>query len=281
MEKIRIITDSGSDLTAPHPANLTVLPLTIRFGSEEFQDGVTINHREFFERLAASKELPTTSLISPAAFEEAYDAAAEAGETVIAILLSSKLSGTYQSGLLAAEGREHVHVIDSLGATLGQRILVEYALRLIDEGKSVQEIIAAVESAKSRVRLMGVPDTLEYLHKGGRISKTVALVGGALAIKPVLALVDGVVIMIGKARGSKNVDNYLIQEIKKCNGVDFSMPFALGYTGLSDAALQRYIADSRELWEGNVTELPICTVGATIGTHLGPDAIAVAFFGND
>lgn len=281
MEKIRIITDSGSDLTAPHPANLTVLPLTIHFGDEEYLDGVTINHKQFFEKLAVSRELPKTSLISPAAFEEAYDAAAEAGETVIAILLSSKLSGTYQSGVLAAEGRDNVFVVDSLGATIGQRILVEYALRLVEQGKSAKEIIDEIEKAKYRVRLMGVPDTLEYLHKGGRISRTVAIVGGALAIKPVLALVEGVVLMIGKARGSKNVDNYLIQEIKKANGVDFSMPYCLGYTGLSDAALKRYIEDSREIWQEHTDSLPICTVGATIGTHLGPNAIAVAFFGND
>lgn len=280
MERIRIITDSASEITRPFPVNLTVMPLTIHFGDEEFRDGVDITHREFFEKLANCSELPKTSLVSPAAFEAAFDEAAAAGETVIALLLSSRLSGTYQSAVIAAEGRENVYVVDTYNATIGLQILVKYALRLVDEGKSAKEIVAAIEEVKPRVRVMGVPETLEYLRRGGRISKTVAFVGGVLAIKPVLALVDGEVIMIGKARGAKNVDNYLIQEIKKSNGVDFSMPLCLGYTGLSDDALQRYIQDSSELWEGKIDKLPISTVGATIGTHIGPNAIVVAFFAN-
>lgn len=280
MEKVRIITDSGSDITAPFPANLTVLPLTIRFGDQEYRDGVDIDHKMFYEKLTSGKELPSTSLISPGDFEAAYDQAEAAGESVVAIILSSKLSGTWQSACLAADGRENVHVVDSVNATLGEQILVRYALRLADEGKSAAEIVSCLEAAKSRIVLMGLPDTLEYLHRGGRISKTVAVLGGALSIKPVLKLVDGVVIMIGKARGSKNGNNYLIQEVKK-NGIDFTMPFCLGYTGLDDSQLRRYIADSRELWEGNADTLPITTVGATIGTHVGPNAIVLSYFGKE
>ena len=279
MEKIRIITDSGCDLVAPFPPNLTVIPLTIHFGSEEYRDGETIDHRTFYEKLTSGTQLPTTSLIPPGEFEQAYDRAQENGETVIAIVLSSKLSGTYQSAALAADGRENVYVVDSLNATLGEQILVKYALQLVDRGLSAGEILAELERAKSHVNLMGLPDTLEYLHRGGRVSKTVAVLGGALAIKPVLRLVDGEVVMIGKARGSKNGNNYLIQEVNK-SGVDFTKPLCLGYTGLSDELLQRYIADSRQLWEGKVDKLPISTVGATIGTHVGPGAVVVAFFDN-
>ena len=277
MEKIRIITDSGSDICAPFPQNLTVVPLTIHFGSEEYRDGETIDHRTFYEKLTSGKELPTTSLIPPGEFEQAFQKAEAAGETVIAILLSSKLSGTYQSAVLAADGCDHVHVVDSMNATLGEQILVKYALQLVEQGLSAAGIVAELERAKSHVNLMGVPDTLEYLHRGGRISKTVAVLGGALSIKPVLRLVDGEVIMIGKARGSKNGNNYLIQEVTK-SGVDYTKPICLGYTGLSDELLQRYIADSRQLWEGKVDTLPISTVGATIGTHVGPGAVVVAFF---
>lgn len=279
MEKIRIITDSGSDICAPFPQNLTVVPLTIHFGPEEYRDGETIDHGTFYEKLTSGKELPTTSLIPPGEFEQTFQKAEAAGETVIAILLSSKLSGTYQSAVLAADGCDHVHVVDSMNATLGEQILVKYALRLVEQGLSAAEIVTALERAKSHVNLMGVPDTLEYLHRGGRISKTVAVLGGALSIKPVLRLVDGEVIMIGKARGSKNGNNYLIQEVTK-SGVDYTKPICLGYTGLSDELLQRYIADSRQLWEGKVDTLPISTVGATIGTHVGPGAVVVAFFDN-
>ena len=279
MEKIRIITDSGSDLCPPFHPNLTVMPLTIHFDQEEYRDGETIDHRTFYEKLINGKELPTTSLIPPGEFAEAFDRARENGETVIAILLSSKLSGTYQSAILAADGREDVYVVDSLNATLGEQILVKYALRLVAQGLAAAEIVAELERSKSHVNLMGLPDTLEYLHRGGRVSKTVAVLGGALSIKPVLRLVDGVVVMIGKARGSKNGNNYLIQEVNK-SGVDFSKPLCLGYTGLSDELLQRYIQDSRQLWEGKIDQLPISTVGATIGTHVGPGAVVVAFFDN-
>ena len=279
MEKLRIITDSGSDFCQPFPENLTVIPLTIHFGEEEYRDGETIDHKTFYEKLISGKELPTTSLIPPGEFESAFKKASENGETVIAIVLSSKLSGTYQSAALAADGFDNVYVVDSMNATIGEQILVKYALQMVEKGMSASEIVAELERAKSHVNLMGVPDTLEYLHRGGRVSKTVAVLGGALSIKPVLRLVDGVVVMIGKARGSKNGNNYLIQEVSK-SGVDFTKPLCLGYTGLSDELLQRYISDSRQLWEGKVEELPISTVGATIGTHVGPGAIVVAFFDN-
>ena len=279
MEKIRIVTDSGSDFCRPYPENLTVIPLTIHFGQEEYRDGETLDHKTFYEKLQSGKELPTTSLIPPGEFQAVFEKAQEAGETVIALVLSSKLSGTYQSAALAAAGFENVFVVDSMNATLGEQILVKYALQLVERGLSAQQIVTELERAKHHVNLMGVPDTLDYLHRGGRISKTVAVLGGALSIKPVLRLVDGVVVMIGKARGSKNGNNYLIQEVNK-SGVDYSKPLCLGYTGLSDELLQRYIADSRQLWEGKVDKLPISTVGATIGTHVGPGAVVVAFFDN-
>ena len=277
MEKIRILTDSGSDITAPYPENLTVIPLTIHFGGEEYQDGVTIDHRTFYEKLTNGDKLPTTTLVSPGVFADAFAQSRRQGETVIAIILSGKLSGTYQSAVLAAQEFEHVYVVDSRNATLGEQILVRYALQLVEQGLDARAIVEELERVKPHVNLMGMPDTLEYLHRGGRISKTVALLGGALSIRPVLRLMDGEVVMIGKARGSKNGNNFLIQEVNK-SGVDFTKPLCLGYTGLSDALLRRYIADSTQLWEGKVDTLPISTVGATIGTHLGPDAVVLAFF---
>ena len=195
----------------------------------------------------------------------------------MAVVLSSKLSGTYQSAVLAAGDFDNVYVVDSLNATVGLQVLVKYALELADRGLGAARIAQELEQAKGHVNLLGMPDTLEYLQRGGRISKTAAVLGGVLSIKPVLRLIDGVVVMIGKARGSKNGNNYLIQEVTR-SGIDFSRPLCLGYTGLSDALLQRYIEDSRPLWEGKIHPLPISTVGATIGTHVGPGAIIVAFF---
>ncbi len=276
--KIRIVTDSASDLLSPHRPEITVLPMTITFGREEFRDGVDLTHRQFYEKLIEGEELPTTSQIAPAQFEEAFRTAVEAGETVVAVVLSAKLSGTYQSACIAAEefpGK--VFVVDSANATIGERILVERAVQLMDQGLDTSAIAGRLEEEKQDIRLVALLDTLEYLKRGGRISASVALVGGLLAIKPVVAVQDGEVVVLGKARGSKNGNNLLVQEIQK-TGVDFSRPYKLGYAGLNDALLQKYITDSAALWEGHADSLPTGTVGGTIGTHVGPGAIAVAFF---
>lgn len=276
--KIRIITDSASDLLSPHRPEITVLPMTITFGEEQFRDGVDLTHRQFYEKLIEGEDLPTTSQIAPAQFEEAFRAAVEAGETVVAVVLSARLSGTYQSACIAAEefpGK--VFVVDSANATIGERILVERGLELMDQGLEAAAIAAKLEEEKGDIRLVALLDTLEYLKRGGRVSASVALVGGLLAIKPVVAVQKGEVVVLGKARGSKNGNNLLIQEIQK-TGVDFSRPYKLGYAGLNDSLLQKYIADSAALWEGHTDSLPTGTVGGTIGTHVGPGAIAVAFF---
>lgn len=276
--KIRIITDSASDLLAPHRPEITVLPMTITFGEEQFRDGVDLTHRQFYEKLIEGEDLPTTSQIAPAQFEEAFRAAVEAGESVVAVVLSSKLSGTYQSACIAgSEFPGKVFVVDSANATIGERILVERGLELMDQGLDAAAIAAKLDEEKADIRLVALLDTLEYLKRGGRVSASVALVGGLLAIKPVVAVQDGEVVMLGKARGSKNGNNLLVQEIQK-TGVDFSRPYKLGYTGLEDSLLQKYIADSAALWEGQTDALPTGTVGGTIGTHVGPGAIAVAFF---
>lgn len=277
--KLRVITDSASDLLPPYRPELTVLPMEITFGEEHYADGVDITHHQFYEKLIEHEHLPTTSQISPGTFEDAFRRAVDAEETVIAVVLSSKLSGTWQSACIAAEsfpGR--VFVVDSENATIGERILVQRALELMDQGLEAAEIAARLDEEKKDIRLVALLDTLEYLKRGGRISPAVAMVGGILSIKPVVAVQDGEVVMLGKARGSKNGSNLLIQEIEKAGGVDFSRPYLLGYAGLDDMLLKKYIEDSRQLWAGHTGSLPIATVGGTIGTHVGPGAIAVAFF---
>lgn len=150
-----------------HPReDVTILPLHIRFGDDEYADGVTISHREFYEKLIECDTLPTTSLVSPAVFEDAYEQAVSAGETVIVITISGKLSGTCQSARIAAEDYEgKVFVVDSMNATIGERILVEYGLQLKDQGKSAEEIVSILEKEKSKIHTMGLLDTLEYLKK--------------------------------------------------------------------------------------------------------------------
>ena len=278
--KTRIIVDSTSDLMPEARARVSVVPLTVHFGDEEFIDGVTIDHKTFYEKLVETDVHPTTSQATPASFMAEYEKAAQAGESAVVITLSSKLSGTYQSAVIAAGDYENIYVVDSGSVAIGGGILVELALRLLDQGLEAPEIAAQLETEKEKVRIVALLDTLEYLKKGGRISKTVAFAGAVLNIKPVVSVTDGEIQMLGKARGSRMGNNLLVQEIEKAGGVDFSKPVLLGYTGLSDALLLKYIEDSRQLWEAGLDQVRYTSIGSVIGTHAGPGAIAVAFFKN-
>lgn len=276
--KTRIIVDSTSDLKPQIMGRVHVVPLTVHFGEEEYIDGVTIDHKAFYEKLVETDVHPSTSQASPAAFAAEYEAAKEAGESAVVITISSSFSGTYQSAVIAAQDYENVHVVDCGSVAIGGGILVERALQLLDEGLSAGELAQRLEEEKEKIVIVALVDTLEYLKRGGRISKTVALAGTVLNIKPVLAVISGEIHMLGKARGSKQGNNLLVQEIEKAGGVDFSRPVLLGYTGLSDVLLQKYKEDSRFLWEGNLETVEHTSIGSVIGTHVGPGAVAVAFF---
>ncbi len=278
---VRIITDSASDMSpVEHPA-LAVLPLSVTFGTDVYMDGIDIDHQRFYEMLVERDELPKTGQVNPYAFSQAIAKVREVGDEAVIITVGAKLSGTNQSArtaLAEAPGGD-VYVVDSNNVTLGERVLVEYALRLVNEGRSAAQIAAAVEAVRDRVVVIGLLETLEYLVRGGRLSAAAGAVGTLLNVKPVVAVEDGLIVQLGKARGSKNGRNLLNQKVEKAGGIDFSMPLALGYTGLSDAVLKKYIEDSAALWAGHTEgELPVHTIGATIGTHVGPGAVAVAFF---
>ena len=276
--KTRIIVDSTTDLLPDIKAQVHIVPLTVHFGEEEFVDGVTISNRMFYEKLIESDVLPTTSQATPDAFIREFEKARQAGEAAVVITLASTFSGTYQSAMIAAQDYENVYVVDSKSAAMGSGILVELAFRLLDAGMSAREIAEELERQKEKIIIVALVDTLEYLKKGGRISKAVAFAGGVLNIKPVLSVVDGEIRMLGKARGSKMGNNLLVQEIEKAGGIDFGKPVLLGYSGISDALLRKYIDDSRHIWEGNLTEVRCTTLGSVIGTHIGPGAVVVAFF---
>lgn len=278
--KVRIIVDSTSDIMPPVKERVHIVPLTVHFGDQEYIDGISIDHKSFYEKLVETDVHPTTSQAAPSAFAEEYEKAKQAGESAVVITLSSKLSGTYQSAVIAAEDYENIYVVDSATVAIGGGILVELALQLLDEGLSAKEIAEELEKMKEKILIVALVDTLEYLKRGGRVSKTVAFAGTLLNIKPVLALTNGEILMLGKARGSKQGNNLLVQEIEKAGGVDFSKPVLLGYTGLSDALLIKYIADSKHLWENGLAEVRYTSLGSVIGTHAGPGAVAVAFFKN-
>ena len=276
---VRIVTDSGIDLPGGSDPRLTVVPLGITFGTTTYADGVDLTNDRFYEMLIESDELPKTSQATPFAYHEVLAPIRAAGDEAVVITLSSKLSGTYQSAVTAASEFDGVYVVDSKNVTIGQSILVQYALRLVEEGLGAAQIAEKVAAAADRVCLLALLDTLEYLRRGGRIPKSVGMIGEVLSIKPVVGVEDGEVVMLGKARGSKNGRSQLHQQVER-HGIDFTMPVLLGYTGLSDKLLRKYLDDNRVIWEDKVAEedLPIASVGATIGTHVGPGAIALAFF---
>lgn len=280
---IRIVTDSACDLTQEQAKqmNIEILPLKVRFGEEEFLDTIDLSHDEFFVKLEQSGIFPQTSQITPFEYEEVFQSAKDNGDQVVCITLSSKLSGCFQSALSAGQDFEDVaFIVDSLNACIGQRILVELAVRLREEGKSAKEIQEELDIQKLNIRLVALVDTLEYLKKGGRVSAAVAFVGNVLSVKPVIAIEDGEVHVLGKARGSKKGNNLLTEHINTCGGIDFDMPYCLGYSGLSDAMLKQYVADFEDIYLSHCSaeELPISSIGCAIGTHAGPNAIAVTFF---
>ena len=276
---VRIVVDSTADVTDEIRAKLSVVPLTVHFGEQEYVDGITINHKQFYEMLVETDVLPTTSQPSPEAFAQVFRQAQEAGEQVVALTVSSKLSGTCQSAMIAAaDFPDSVWVVDTKTVAIGCGILAELAVRLKEKGLSAPEIVARLEEERENIHVIALLDTLEYLKKGGRISKTVAFAGGLLSIKPVVTIQDGEIHILGKARGSKQGNNLLVTEIQKAGGVDFTKPLMLGYTGLSDALLEKYVLDSGTLWDGHGDCIRSTPIGSVIGTHAGPGAIAVAFF---
>ena len=276
--KTRIIVDSTADLFTELKSRVDVVPLTVHFGEEEYLDGVTIDHKTFYEKLIESDVLPTTSQATPDSFIKEFQKIKENGDSAVVITISSKLSGTYQSAVIATEDFDNIYIVDSGSAAIGSGILAERALKLADDGMNAREIAKLLNEEKEKIVIIALFDTLEYLKKGGRISKTAAFAGSVLNIKPVLSVIDGEITVLGKARGSKMGNNLLVEEIEKVGGVDFEKPVLLGFTGLSDALLLKYIEDSKYLWEKGLKDIRYTAIGSVIGTHAGPGAIAAAFF---
>ena len=278
---VRLVSDSACDISQAEAKdwNITVLPLKTEIDGVEYLDGVTITPQEFYDKLETCRELPTTSQLSPAEFDNVFRPAVDSGDEIVVITLSGKLSGTAQSAAIAAaEYPGKIWIVDSESVTIGQRLLVLYAVRLRDEGLSSREIAEQLDRIKKRICLLARVDTLEYLVRGGRLPKTAGIAGTLLNIKPVLSVEDGEIRVLGKARGSRQSNNMLTQFIQEKGGVDLSLPVMLAYSGTDDALLKGYIDNSRALWEGHLDTLSVAMVGSTIGVHAGPGAIAVAFF---
>ena len=278
---VKFIIDSAGDLIPAECEKLGVthLPLTVRFGDEEYADAVTLTSAEFYQKLTTNPNHPTTSQVTPASFGDAYERLTANGDEVVVITISSKLSGTYQSAVIAADDFDgKVFVVDSMTATGGETILLQLGLSLAQQGLSAAQIAEKLDEVKSRVRIFATLDTLEYLKKGGRISATTAVVGGLLNIKPAIAVQDGVVVSVGKARGNKAANTLVRQLVDNTAGIDFSKPFVLIYSGESDENLQKFLTEQADLFSEWNAQLPILAIGSVIGAHVGPGAVGVIYF---
>ena len=275
---VQIIVDSSVDVAERFRERLHIVPLIIHFGEEELIDGVTINKEQFYRRLVESEQLPFTSQASPVAFQKVYEEVTQAGDSAVVITLASKLSGTYQSACIAAGDFDNIYVVDSQTAAIGAGVLTEYALARAEAGIGARELASELEQKREDVCLVALLDTLEYLKRGGRISKTAALAGGLLNIKPMITVRDGEVVLIGKARGSKQGNSLLVEKIRACGGIDFDLPILLGYSGLSGESLETYVEYSHDLWERGTEILDKTCISGVIGTHTGPGVVALAFF---
>ena len=279
----KIIIDSASDIEIDEANKLgiTLIPMIIRIEDEEYLDGYNLSKRQFFEKLIETSTLPKTSQINPERFREEYEKIVANGDEAVVITISSKLSGTYSSAVKASQDfKDKIYVVDSLNASLGERILFDYAYRLVLSGMSAKDIAEELNKKKTKINLLAMLDTLKYLRKGGRISAFTAFAGELMSIKPVITVKNGEVKLVGKAIGSKRASNVL-NKLVLAKGIDFDMPYCVAWSGLSDQLLEKYINDSESLWKGQTENIPKYQIGSTIGTHVGPNAIGVAFFEKD
>ena len=278
---IRIITDSTSDISINQAAqmNITLVPLKVIFGDKEYKEGVEITIDGFYEKLVKAERLPTTSQPSPDDFLKYFEEGKAGGDSIIVLVISAKLSGTYQSAMIAKEMVEYddIHIINTDTVTSALRILVEQAVKLRGEGRNAEEIVTNLLKLKEKVALVAMVDTLEFLHKGGRLSKSATILGTLLKFKPLITVKDGVVGVLGKERGVNKAIGRLAEIIDEQGGIDTSYPVHLGYTANDDQC--KLLKDKLEEKYG-LNGMVMHPVGCVVGTHAGPGACLVTFVKN-
>ena len=278
---IKIVTDSASDISykEAEKMGLVFLPLTVTFGDKEYKDSIDISQDEFYEKLENGPVLPKTSQVTPFQFEQAFEKIIDAGDTPIAITVASTVSGTFSSASIAAErfgGK--AFVVDSYSGSVGERVLVNYALSLVEKGLDAESIVRELEAVREKIVVLFLVDTLEYLQKGGRLSKMASVAGTLLSVKPILTFQDCKISLVGKARGFKKGNNLLKEIAVERGEFDSEKPFVICYSGSDRETLDKYLEKYEELFETKLDSIPVCQIGSTIGTHVGPNAIGIGFF---
>lgn len=275
---IRIITDSSSDLdlTTAKERNVEIVPMSIQFGEQSYLDGAQLEKAQFYELLAESKNSPSTAQPAPADFLKRLEAVRAAGDEAVVITLSSALSGTYQSALIAKDMCDYgpIYVVDSLSATAGVQLLVDYACRLRDQGQEAGEIVEKLENLKSKIRIFAVIDTLEYLRRGGRLNSLQAGLGTVTKLKPIIAVREGAVVVVGKAFGSVAAGKQLLKFLSE-HPIDKDFPAFALYSN-DKGRVDDFLPKLEE--QGiRPQSLRFCAIGPTIGTHVGPGVVGMAY----
>lgn len=274
---VRILVDSSSDYTVAEirEKNLDLIPISITIGEQSYVDGYDLGRDEFYEVLQKSDDFPKTSQPSPQAFLDLFEEVRDAGDELVYIALSSALSGTYQTAVLAKNmtGYENIHIVDSLSATYTIKVMADYACRLRSEGMDAAGIAQAVEQLKSRVKVLAAPDTLEFLGRGGRISKAAATIGDLANLKPIITVTeDGQVTVIGKCLGKNKAIAAILRHLDEY-GTDPAYPV---YTIYSYGTENCAVFEEKLHREGHRTDGRL-QIGSTIGTHIGPGAFGIIF----
>ncbi len=275
---IRIITDSSSDLAPADAKRLGVelVSMSIQFGERSYLDGVDLEKAQFYKLLADGKDSPSTAQPAPTDFLNPLEAVRAAGDEAVVITLSSVLSGTYQSALIAKDMCDYgpIYVVDSLSATAGVQILAEYACKLRDQGLEAREIAEKVEAVKGRIRIFAVIDTLEYLRRGGRLSNLQAGLGTVTKLKPVIAVREGAVVVVGKSFGTVAATKQLLKFLSE-HPIDQDFPAFALYSD-DKSRVDDFLPKMEE--QGILPQdLRFCSIGPTIGTHIGPGAVGMAY----
>lgn len=279
---IKLVVDSSSEITQEESKKMGVycLPLTVSFEEDMFRDGVDLSYDEFYDKLSEYESLPKTSQVTPYLYEEAFKEILSNGDIPVAITLSSEISGTYNSAILASnQFDEEIHVIDSLTTSCALKLIIKYALSIIDKYDDPVEFVNEIERIKKKVKIFYLLDTLEYLYKGGRLSKFSALAGSILSIKPIISFDDsGKVVMVSKSRGWKKGISLLSDLVKESGEIDEELGVILSYSGRDSSIVDSLKQKSEDLFSFDVNAIPVTQIGCTIGTHAGPGTIGISYF---
>lgn len=279
---IKLVVDSSSEITQEESKKMGVycLPLTVSFEKDMFRDGVDLSYDEFYDKLSEYESLPKTSQVTPYLYEEAFKEILSNGDIPVAITLSSEISGTYNSAILASnQFDEEIHVIDSLTTSCALKLIIKYALSIIDKYDDPVEFVNEIERIKKKVKIFYLLDTLEYLYKGGRLSKFSALAGSILSIKPIISFDDsGKVVMVSKSRGWKKGISLLSDLVKESGEIDEELGVILSYSGKDSSIVDSLKQKSEDLFSFDVNAIPVTQIGCTIGTHAGPGTIGISYF---